>query len=235
MKPDSGSKIKSRVAKLLSAPAGAVLLNTLLRRAGRAVLTLILCTVLYQNAYAQPEYPSLIFYLYINHPGQDEYKIESFQLMSDASGTASQNCLQRDTNTRYHNIFTFKPHTNIYRYELYNNYYYRIVITHQRDTMVIDFMPYGQSLTYHYYIDTIRFLPGYFEYDVEKAPNYKVSGGGNYHKGITCYLAKNTPWLNQYKLPVYRQLITPCTDDTYLTPLKQVMPFTNNKKDTAGR
>lgn len=206
-----------------------------LRTAGKIIAALLLFSLLQEKVVAQPEYPSMVFFFYINHPGEDEYKIESFQLMSDASQSANMNCLQRDTNTRFHNIFTFKPHTHIYRYELYNNYYYRIIITHVRDTMVIDFMPYGKSLTYHYYIDTIRFLPGYFNYDVEKAPTYKISGGGNYHKGITCYLAKNTPWLKEYKVRNYKKLITPCADYSDAQIPNEIIPNRQRKLDTVSR
>ncbi len=181
-------------------------------------LLLLIFFSLQGKVFSQPEYPSLVFYLYISHPGGDEYKIESFQLMSESTQFSNMDCLRRDTNTRYHSIFTFKPRTNIYRYELYNNYYYRIIITHSNDTMVVDFKPYGQSLTYHYYIDTVKFIPAYFEYDVEKAPIYKVSGVGNYHCGITGNIQENTPWLKEVKLSCYRHLITPCIEDqnTYM-------------------
>lgn len=201
--------------------------------AGRFMMMFFVLFSLQEKALSQPEYPSLVFYFYVNHLGEGEYKIESFQLMSDASQPSSADCLLRDTNTRYHNIFTFKPRTNTYRYELYNNYYYRIIITHRIDTMVIDFKPYGQSLTYHYYVDTVKFLPGYFEYDVEKAPIYKVSGVGNYHSGITGDVAENTPWLKEYKLPDYRKLITPCLEnqDTYKN--NEAAPAGQAKKDSA--
>jgi hypothetical protein len=184
------------------------------------------------NSFAQPEFPSLVFYLYVNQPGNDEYKIESFQLLSKASLSPDLNCLERDTATRFHNIISFKPHTKVYRYELYNGYYYRIILTHVPDTMVIDFMPYGQSLTYHYYIDTILFLPGYFVYDVEKAPKYKSSAAGDYHTGITKDLAANTTWLKEYKLNNYKKLITPCNETQGLYPQNTEQPIMQQKNDT---
>lgn len=75
----------------------------------------------------------------------------------------------------------------------------RLLITHGKDTMLIDFPGYRDM---GLQVDSITFKPGYFVYNFMLSPRYNR----NYRKGMT----KEEVWLKKYKVNNYKTFITPC-------------------------